>query len=118
MLSDFGSSEARNSRFQRSKVGTTGTLDYLAPESFTPLPNGLVRPYSAELDLWALGTSGIVPSFETFISCSLPQKVSYFTCWHFSNCPTRALTLMVSLALYGTLIAECDLLLLRPHQRD
>ena len=55
MLSDFGSSEARNARAQLRKTGTTGTLDYLAPESFVPLPSGRPRPHTAALDLWALG---------------------------------------------------------------
>ena len=56
MLSDFGSSEARNAiSNRRQRSGTTGTLDYLAPDAFDILPNGRSRDHSAALDLWALG---------------------------------------------------------------
>jgi serine/threonine protein kinase len=55
MLSDFGSAEARNAVARKLRSGTTGTLDYLAPEAFQTLPNGRSRPHTAELDLWALG---------------------------------------------------------------
>ena len=55
MLSDFGSAEARNAINRTQRSGTTGTLDYLAPESFQPFPSGKPRPHTAELDLWALG---------------------------------------------------------------
>lgn len=56
MLSDFGSSEARNAiSNRRQRSGTTGTLDYLAPDAFDILPNGHSRDHSAALDLWALG---------------------------------------------------------------
>lgn len=55
MLSDFGSAEARNAMNNRQRRGTTGTLDYLAPEAFVLLPNGKPRPHSAQLDLWAMG---------------------------------------------------------------
>lgn len=57
MLSDFGSSEARNAINRSHRSGVTGTLDYLAPEAFQYLPNGKPRQHSAELDLWALGES-------------------------------------------------------------
>jgi serine/threonine protein kinase len=55
MLSDFGSSEARNAINRQQRSGVTGTLDYLAPEAFEVLPNGRPRQHAAALDLWALG---------------------------------------------------------------
>lgn len=55
MLSDFGSSEARNAINRQRRSGVTGTLDYLAPEAFEVLPNGRPRQHAAALDLWALG---------------------------------------------------------------
>ena len=55
MLSDFGSSEARNAINRHTRSGVTGTLDYLAPEAFEILPNGRPRQHAASLDLWALG---------------------------------------------------------------
>lgn len=55
MLSDFGSSEARNAMNRQRRSGVTGTLDYLAPEAFDVLPNGRPRQHASTLDLWALG---------------------------------------------------------------
>lgn len=55
MLSDFGSAEARNAMNRNQRSGTTGTLDYLAPEAFQLAPDGRPRQHTAALDLWALG---------------------------------------------------------------
>lgn len=55
MLSDFGSAEARNAMNRNQRSGTTGTLDYLAPEAFLTAADGRPRQHSAALDLWALG---------------------------------------------------------------
>jgi serine/threonine protein kinase len=55
MLSDFGSAEARNAMNRSQRSGTTGTLDYLAPESFLTSQDGRPRQHAAALDIWALG---------------------------------------------------------------
>jgi serine/threonine protein kinase len=55
MLSDFGSAEARNAMSRHQRTGTTGTLDYLAPESLLDSSDGRPRQHTASLDLWALG---------------------------------------------------------------
>lgn len=55
MLTDFGSSEARNAINRNQKSGVTGTLDYLAPESFIVAEDGRPRQHAAGLDMWALG---------------------------------------------------------------
>lgn len=55
MLSDFGSAEARNAMNRNQRSGTTGTLDYLAPESFLTSQDGRPRQHAAGLDIWALG---------------------------------------------------------------
>lgn len=56
VLSDFGSSEARNRLQERERTGCTGTLDYVAPEALQINPaTGKLRDLDASADLWSLG---------------------------------------------------------------
>lgn len=56
ILSDFGSSEARNRLNDRERTGCTGTLDYVAPEVLQVDPaTGKLRELDASADLWSLG---------------------------------------------------------------
>lgn len=56
VLSDFGSSEARNRLQERERTGFTGTLDYVSPEALQVNPvTGKLRELDASADLWSLG---------------------------------------------------------------
>lgn len=62
VLSDFGSSEARNRLLHRERTGYTGTLDYVAPEALqVNRATGRFRELDAACDLWSLGLLLVSP---------------------------------------------------------
>lgn len=54
MISDFGTSEEMLHQ-KRERTGHTGTMEYMAPETVFPDPQGVYRQTDSTADMWSLG---------------------------------------------------------------
>lgn len=56
LLSDFGSSTFQHENWNsRKRSGHTGTMEFMAPETFQPDMNGRLQELSSKADIWSLG---------------------------------------------------------------